>query len=240
MTATGATAVAILCGGQGTRLAARLPNTPKFLAPIGGLPFAEHLLGWLSAWGFRHVVLCTGSGADAIRDACGTGERWGLRLDYSREREPLGTGGALVSSLPFIGTDHVLVLNGDTFLGFDPARLLATAPSTVTATLVVVQQQDRSRYGAVEVDAEWRVRRFLEKGASGPGLISGGACLLRRSHLASFPPHTPRSLERDILAPLAPAQLAAFLADGPFIDFGVPADYDRAAAAAPSLPLPAR
>src|SRR5262249_53098231 len=85
----------VLAGGLGTRLRPRFGDLPKPLAPIAGRPFLERQLEWLRTHGVTRAVLCTGYGGDAIREALGGGERLGVRLEYSEEAEPLGTGGAL-------------------------------------------------------------------------------------------------------------------------------------------------
>ena len=87
--------VFILAGGLGTRLKPRFGELPKPLAPLGGRPFLARQLEWLAAAGVRDAVLCTGYGADAVREALGDGAALGVTLQHSVEDEPLGTGGAL-------------------------------------------------------------------------------------------------------------------------------------------------
>jgi D-glycero-alpha-D-manno-heptose 1-phosphate guanylyltransferase len=87
---------------------------------------------------------------------------------------------------------------------------------------------DRARYGSVEV-AEGRVRRFLEKGAEGPGLINAGVYVLRRDLPARWPQAGAFSLEREVLqAGLGRLAIAGLAMEAPFIDIGIPEDFARA------------
>jgi NDP-sugar pyrophosphorylase family protein len=84
---------AILAGGLGTRLRPVVGDRPKVLAEVAGRPFLTIILDQLAAAGFREVVLLTGHGADEVRGSLGAAHA-GLRLTYSAEPAPLGTGGA--------------------------------------------------------------------------------------------------------------------------------------------------
>src|SRR5688500_272690 len=90
---------AVLAGGLGTRLRSVVADRPKVLAPVAGLPFLFYLLDQLGRAGVREAVLLVGFGADQVRTKFG--ERFGqMRLSYSQESEPLGTGGAVRLALP--------------------------------------------------------------------------------------------------------------------------------------------
>jgi len=231
----------ILCGGFGTRLARRLRGLPKFLAPIGGRPYADHLLEWLSAWHLRDVVLCVGHLADPIRAFCGDGGRWGLTVRYSEEQTPLGTAGALALATRQPLTDTLLVLNGDTLLGFDPhATIRAHESCGSRVTLVLAHVADRSRFGAVEIDGDGQVTQFAEKGRRGPGLVNAGVYVLDADILRTLPPVRPLSLETDVFAHLPRRALHAVVAPGPFLDFGTPDSLDVAGDVLALLPRPAR
>src|SRR5690242_14144702 len=90
---------AILAGGLGTRLRSVVADRPKVLAPVGGRPFLTYLLGQLARAGVQEVVLLVGYGADQVRSTFGA-DYDGLRLLYSEETAPLGTGGAVRLALP--------------------------------------------------------------------------------------------------------------------------------------------
>ena len=85
----------ILAGGLGTRLGALTRKIPKPMAPVAGMPYLEHQLRLLERQSLRDVLLLTGYLGDQIESYFGNGGQLGLRIRYSRERRPLGTGGAL-------------------------------------------------------------------------------------------------------------------------------------------------
>src|SRR5690349_18578713 len=85
----------ILAGGLGTRLRSAYSAGPKSMAPVGGRPFLDYLLSWLQVQGVEEVILCVGYKRSRIKRFVGRGRKWGLRVKYSIERTPLGTGGAI-------------------------------------------------------------------------------------------------------------------------------------------------
>lgn len=218
----------VLAGGLGTRLRGVVPDLPKPMAPVAGRPFLAWILDRLAEAGFARAVLAVGYRFEAIRDHFGDAYR-GLRLDYSVEAAPLGTGGALSLAAGHISAFPVFVLNGDTYLELDyQAMLAAHRRLGADMSVAVSQTPDVSRYGALEL-ADGRIRRFLEKGPGGPGVINAGVYLLERAILARIPPGQVFSFEQQLLTPeVATIRPAAFATDGLFIDIGVPEDYQRA------------
>jgi NDP-sugar pyrophosphorylase family protein len=220
------TTAVILAGGLGTRLRSVVADRPKVLARVGGRPFITHLLDQLADAGCRHVVLCTGYLGEQVETTIG--HSYGrLRVSYSREAEPLGTGGALRLALDHVASSDLLVLNGDSYCAADLETFAAWhAQRGSQASLLLAHVPDTRRYGSVVLDADDRVERFQEKGgSSGPGWINAGIYLLRREPLVDVPSNTSVSLERELF-PSWP--LRGFRSDAAFIDIGVPADYARA------------
>lgn len=222
----------ILAGGLGTRLSARVRDLPKAMAPVAGRPFLEILLGQLERCGYARVLLSVGYLHEAIENHFGSAFG-AIQIDYSIEQSPLGTGGAIRTTLALAREPAVLVLNGDTFLDADYAAMMRFhAAKGAQMTMAVTRQPDIARYGGVVIDGG-RVTGFEEKGRSGSGCINAGAYVLDRN--LDWPPDLPShfSFERDFLVPRVAsrtAQLrpAAFEVSGFFLDIGVPEDYDRA------------
>ena len=97
----------ILAGGLGTRLKPRFGELPKSLAPLGGRPFLERQLEWLASHGVRDAVILAGYGADALEHAIGDGAKFGMRVEWSIESEPLATWQRMIDlnlTSCFIGT----------------------------------------------------------------------------------------------------------------------------------------
>src|ERR1700761_8374294 len=85
----------MLVGGKGTRLRPLTLSAPKPLLPTAGVPFLAHQLARAAEGGITHVVLATSYRAEMFAEAFGTGEQFGLSVDYVYESQPLGTGGGI-------------------------------------------------------------------------------------------------------------------------------------------------
>jgi len=212
--------VLILCGGLATRLGALAEEMPKVLLPVGGRPFIEILLDQVRRAGLTDVVLATGHLHEQVVDAVGDGGRLGLRVRYSREEHPLGTGGAVAAALGMLG-EVFLVMNGDSYCACDLAVLAAQAAHA--PVMVLTEVPSRGRYGTVEV-ADGRVTGFREKGAASAGLINAGIYLLRRADFAAVTPGETVSLERDLFPTWVP-DITAMVSEGCFVDIGTPESY---------------
>jgi NDP-sugar pyrophosphorylase family protein len=219
---------AIFAGGLGTRLRASVADRPKVLAEVSGRPFLAHLLDQLEAAGVRDAVLCTGYLGEQIEAAFGAAHGT-VRLRYSRESEPLGTGGALRLAAPLFESDPVLVLNGDSYCGADLAALRARhTASGAEGTILLTHVPDAGRYGRVLLGAGGVVEAFREKSSSEPGWINAGLYLLSRRLIESIPVEGAVSLEQDILPAWVSRGLSGHPAEGRFIDIGTPESYAEA------------
>jgi len=230
--------VVILVGGLGTRLRAALPDLPKPIAPVRGRPFLEYLLADLKKSGIKHIVFCVGYQAEKIEAHFGDGARYAMQVEYSRERELLGTAGALKLAQPFIASEDFLMLNGDCYNDVDFQGLLLQHQSTpASATLVAAYLEDRMRFGSLKIDSEKRVLGFEEKGAAtGAGFINAGYYAFNRSILNLIPAGEVCSLERDIFPQLVESgKMFAFENHGAFIDIGLPEEWRRAENLLPQL-----
>lgn len=215
--------VAILAGGLGTRLRAVVSDKPKVLAPVGGRPFLAWWLDALEAQGFRKVILCTGYMAAQVEAAFG-GRHGQLELRYSTEDTPLGTGGALHKAIQLYHPNPLLVLNGDSFCHQDLRPFVQHHfERHASASLMVTQVDDVSRYGSVEIAPDGLVKAFREKtGRSGPGSINAGIYVFGRELFQVLPSHVTISLERDLLPQWISRGIRTFQTSGRFIDIGTP------------------
>jgi D-glycero-alpha-D-manno-heptose 1-phosphate guanylyltransferase len=218
----------VLAGGFGTRLRGVVDDVPKPLAPVAGRPFLAWVLDRLAAGGMRRCILATGYLSELIEQRIGT--RWqGMDIAYSVEPEPLGTGGAIRLAAGRLHGDAAHVLNGDTWLEYDPASLESAARNAgMPMAIALARVDDVARYGAVAID-QGRVAGFREKGEAGPGWINAGCYFLGADALAALPARDAFSFEQDVLQPRVQAgAVGAFTATAGFIDIGVPEDYARA------------
>jgi D-glycero-alpha-D-manno-heptose 1-phosphate guanylyltransferase len=220
----------LLVGGLGTRLRSVIPDGPKPLASVGNRPFLELLVRQLANQGVRRLVMCTGYKGRNIEEEFGDGHRLGVSIEYSLEPHPMGTAGAVRFAEPFLeGDSDFLVMNGDSFMEIDLAKLMDVHRTTgCLATMAVVERKDKSRYGSVEVGPSGRVIGFAEKTeATSAGLINAGVYLFAKAILPHIPAG-PASLEKDVFPKILNQGVYAVQQQGVFIDIGTPEDYERA------------
>jgi NDP-sugar pyrophosphorylase family protein len=220
----------VLAGGLGTRLQPRFGDLPKPLAPLGGEPFLARQLEWLGTHRIREAVLLVGHGAERVRATLGEGAH-GVRLEYSEEKEPLGTGGALRLATAWVD-GPVLVVNGDTLPECDPwAVERARWERGALGAVALFQVADAAGRGRVELDASGRITAFIEKDAAyrGSAWVNGGLYAFDPALWRRLPPGA-SSLERDVLPGLAAeGRLHGERCAGTFWDIGTPEDFERAA-----------
>jgi D-glycero-D-manno-heptose 1,7-bisphosphate phosphatase len=230
---------AILLGGLATRLGELTATRPKSLLSCGDRPFLAWQLRELSRFGVEEVVLLTGHLANEIETmlpAIAAGLPKPLRITNSREERPAGTGGALFHARKHLA-ERFLLCNGDLWLDFNLVRLLADAaqdPEETIGRVVLRRLDDATRFGVVETDGD-RITTFAERVSSGqPGTVNAGLYLFDHRVLDEVGPVC--SLERDVMPLLATrGALRGTVAEGYFVDIGVPEDLRRA-----QTELPAR
>lgn len=217
----------VLAGGFGTRLRQVVSNVPKPMAPMNdkGTPFLAFVLDQLARQGIEMVILSVGYMAEVIQEYFGDSYA-GMKLRYSVENEPLGTGGAVKRALALCSVENIFVLNGDTYFDIDlPAMAQKHRETGADFTLAAREMADFDRYGALEMTADDRVIAFLEKKYCAHGYINGGIYCMKRAIFADVKKET-FSLEKDFLEEkVDELHITACKSSGYFIDIGIPEDY---------------
>ena len=223
----------LLCGGMGTRLRSVVSDRPKPMADICGKPFLQYLLEMLRDKGITEVIFALGYMGEMIEEYFQDGSAFGLKIAYSYEEEPLGTGGAIRNALPKIMEEEVLVLNADTYFPMDYQGLYRFHQENdgdfSLATRVV---PDISRYGAVRRDAAGRILVWNEKLGDGgqplAGEINGGIYVMKKSLIAEIP-EGKQSLEQDCIPKWLSEgkRIFGLPFEGYFMDIGIPKDYQQ-------------
>ncbi len=157
-----------------------------------------------------------------------------MRLFYSREEKPLGTGGPIKKAEELIGhVESFLVLNGDILTDFDYSKLIKKhIEKGATATIALHRVKDPTRYGVVELTEKNRVVQFVEKPArekAPSNLANAGIYVLDPEILDYIPGGRPVSIEREVFPKLADeGKLYGYDFEGLWIDIGKPEDYLKA------------
>jgi histidinol-phosphate phosphatase family protein len=208
--ATPKTRVAILAGGQGTRLAARAGPVPKPMVQLLGKPVLEHQIELCRKHGFDDIALLVHHQHEVISEYFGDGLRFGVRLRYEIESSPRGTAGALRDALARLA-NRFLVLYGDTYLDVDLARFWsAHLAQGASATLFLHPNDHPQDSDLVEVDASDSILALHSyphpQGKDFRNLVNAALYALDREGLEAF---TPAQGRGDIAKHMFPAMLAA-------------------------------
>jgi D-glycero-alpha-D-manno-heptose 1-phosphate guanylyltransferase len=218
----------ILAGGLGTRLKDILPDIPKPLAPINGIPFLDLLIKQVSAFkAIDKIILAIGYKADAIIKHIEE-KTWSLPIEFSQEETPLGTGGALKKALKLCKQDTVLALNGDSYLALDfDSFLKHHVKNHADITLAYTETDNASRYGQIMIDStSQRILAFHEKDAKiSKGFINGGIYLMRKNIFDRLSLPDSFSIEKDAFVKFLKYNFLGFFCSGTFIDIGTKESY---------------
>ncbi len=217
----------ILAGGKGTRLRPYTVVLPKPLMPIGDYPILEVIVRQLARAGFDHITLAVNHQAEIIKAFFQNGERWGIRIDYSLEDQPLGTMGPLrlIQDLPA----NFLVLNGDILTDLDFAQFHDEhiAKGNIF-TISSMRREHKIDYGVLDTNNSGQLTGFREK----PGVayeVSMGVYMVGKTALAKIPENKAYGFDNlmlDLLSLGTPAQVRPF--EGYWLDIGRPDDYAKA------------
>jgi MurNAc alpha-1-phosphate uridylyltransferase len=137
--------VMLLAAGLGARMRPLTEHTPKPLLPVAGRPLIEHHLLRLAAAGFTEIVINVAHLGAQIENYLGSGAQWGVAIQYSREQQPLETGGGIFRALPLLGEQPFLVLNSDIWTDYPLQQLRAVKPRR--AHLVMVDNPGHLTHG---------------------------------------------------------------------------------------------
>lgn len=135
----------ILAAGKGERMRPLTLHTPKPLIPVAGVPLIEYHLRALAQAGVTEVVINHAWLGDKIEAHLGDGARFGVHIVYSKESQPLETGGGIYKALPLLGHEPFIVVNGDVFTDYDFAEL--QKPLQGLAHLVLINNPEHHLEG---------------------------------------------------------------------------------------------
>lgn len=151
-----------------------------------------------------------------------------VNVTYSKEREPLGTGGAIKNAEEAIGHDEpFLVLNGDVLAFPDLRKLISLHKEKGAVATISVHKVDKpERFGVILLDEIGRIKRFVEKPRRKIGNLINAGVYVFDPAIFDFIPKGRVSLEREVFPVLCERGLLyAFRLDGVWVDVGLPEDY---------------
>jgi NDP-sugar pyrophosphorylase family protein len=197
------------------------------MVPVAGVPYLQHQLALLRRQSIRDVVLLIGYLGEQIQDYFGDGRQWEMSIRYSREPQPLGTGGALRFAQHLLA-DPFLLIYGDSYLPIDYAQIVSELSRSDADGIMVIFDdccaETRVRKN-VSVDAVGHVTRYDKRSAGDGELthVEAGVLAFRRSVLKLIPEDGVVSLEEVVFPQLiAGRRFAAFPTAQRFYDIGTP------------------
>ena len=221
-------AVAILLvGGFGTRLMPLTKNTPKPMLTVAGIPVTEHQIAMAKSAGITEIVLATSYLSEVFTPYFGDGSKWGIKIKYAVEKEPLGTGGAIRNAAQLLDThESVVVLNGDVLSSHNLTEQIRQHEShDADVTLHLTQVEDARAFGCVPTDSDGRVTAFLEK-MENPvtNQINAGCYVFNPRVISAIPLDTVVSVERESFPQLVAsgAKVFGYVESAYWLDIGTP------------------
>jgi mannose-1-phosphate guanylyltransferase len=144
----------ILAGGRGKRLRPITDYVPKPLIPIKNIPIIEWQIKYLKKFGISEVIICSGYKTEMIENYLNN-KKMGVKIIFSIENKPLGTGGAIKKAGKKIKDNSFLVINGDVITNIDLKKLLKKENSIAAIQL-------KTKFGILQTDED-KIIKFDEK-----------------------------------------------------------------------------
>ena len=144
----------ILAGGRGKRLRPITDYVPKPLIPIRNIPIIEWQIKYLKKFGISEVIICSGYKTKMIENYLNN-KKLGIKITFSIENKPLGTGGAIKKAGKKIKDNSFLVINGDTITNIDLKKVMKKENSIASIQL-------RTKFGILQTEQN-KIIKFDEK-----------------------------------------------------------------------------
>ena len=154
----------ILSGGKGTRLRPLTFTRAKQLMPIANKPVLFRVIEAIRDAGITEIGIVIGDTGEEIRQAVGTGDRWGVAITYIPQSAPLGLAHAVKISRDFLGDERFVMFLGDNVIqgGISPL-IRQFADSDWNSQIVLTEVDEPQHYGVAELDEQQRIKRLVEK-----------------------------------------------------------------------------
>lgn len=216
----------MLAGGMATRLGELAKTVPKSMQLVNGRPFIFFKLEEIRMMGIRNVIMCVGHLKKKIILGVGS-EYKDIQIQYSAERYPLGTGGAVNRSLSLINEKRVLVTNGDTLLSFIDKKFRNDFLESKNTTLLVNRNYNNTVSGVVNIGSDGRIDK-IEKAVPHNSFRHLGYTILETEKLLNFHSTSKFDFEMDFINATAKQEAYfTFLTEADILDIGLPVHLRR-------------
>jgi UDP-N-acetylglucosamine diphosphorylase / glucose-1-phosphate thymidylyltransferase / UDP-N-acetylgalactosamine diphosphorylase / glucosamine-1-phosphate N-acetyltransferase / galactosamine-1-phosphate N-acetyltransferase len=221
----------VLVAGKGTRMEPLTSSCPKVMLKVANKPILEHILNSALEAGIEGFVFITGYLEEQIREYFGDGGKWGVSIEYVRQKEQLGTANAIGCAKGYVD-GAFLVLNGDMLIGQEDLKALVSR--TEEAVICVKEVGNPSDFGVLETENS-KVVRIIEKPKNPPTNLANAGIYLFRESIFDFIDKTQASVRNefeitDSIQMLIDSGVAVGYSplEGRWIDIGYPWDLLKA------------
>jgi glucose-1-phosphate thymidylyltransferase len=154
----------ILSGGKGTRLFPLTYTSAKQLIPVANKPVLFRVIESIRDAGIADIGIVVGDTAPEIRKAVGRGGRWGVKITYIHQEDPLGLAHAVKVSQDFLGHERFVMFLGDNVIQGGISELIKQfAASDWNSQIVLTRVSQPEQYGVAELNEHGQVVRLVEK-----------------------------------------------------------------------------
>lgn len=221
----------ILAGGFGTRLEPVLEElkTIKPMVPVDGKPFLEYIISFLRKNEIKDIVICLYYMPEKVTDYFGDGGKFGVRIRYSYEKEPLQSAGALKNAENLLENNFILI-NGDNYFEVDYQKLLdyhKKKDSLITmGTTSLENTRTRGVCTTFKTENGRIIKEFGKSITSESNEALAGTFIIKKDILKNLKKGIAISLEREIIPKVISLGRAfSMLSNGYYIDIGTPEMY---------------
>jgi NDP-sugar pyrophosphorylase family protein len=145
----------ILAGGRGKRLRPITDKIPKPLILIDNVPLIERSIKYLKKFGINEIIICSGYRSKQIEDFLKKNKNFKCRIEFSDEKTPLGTGGAIKKAMEKITDKSFVVINGDIITNINLKNILSK-PNTIATNEL------KTQFGTMKIKNN-KIMKFNEK-----------------------------------------------------------------------------
>lgn len=220
----------ILAGGKGTRLRPLTYEMPKVMIPLKGRPFLEHLIELLKSYDITDVILSVGYLKEQVKEHFGNGSKFGVRIRYLEEDEPLGTAGCLkLARKQGMLKSTFIMMNGDEYKEVDIEDMLSFHKKQgVMATIGLKTTDDPQNYGVAVMQGS-RIMRFVEKPKEFVSNLFNAGIYILEPEVIDLVPEGYAMIETDLFPKLCElGKLAGYPFEGKWYDLGTFERYEQA------------